>query len=151
MNRADIIKCRLFSVSAFAKDLVDIGFMTRASTLIEVDCRPVATEPLLLVMPASFAKPSWEDLVRLGFIGHPDGGHYAGLWLAANFPEFQHSNLFEKKGFSNQIGLILQAVSIGLGFTVLPAHAVEAFKKPELISSHRRANPVSETIYLGVL
>jgi DNA-binding transcriptional LysR family regulator len=89
--------------------------------------------------------------VRLGFIGHPDGAHHAGLLLAANFPEFQHSNLFEKKGFSNQIGLILQAVSIGLGFTVLPAHAVETFKNPELISSHRLANPVSETIHLGVL
>jgi hypothetical protein len=40
---------------------------------------------------------------------------------------------------------------MGLGFTVLPAHAVEAFKKPELIRYHRLANPVSETIYLGVL
>jgi DNA-binding transcriptional LysR family regulator len=137
--------------NAIAEDLVDIGFMTRASTLMEVECRPVATEPLLLVMPASFTKPSWEDLVRLGFIGHPDGAHHAGLLLAANFPEFQHSNLFEKKGFSNQIGLILEPVSMGLGFTVLPAHAVEAFKKPELIRYHRLANPVSETIYLGVL
>jgi DNA-binding transcriptional LysR family regulator len=151
MKRVDIIKCRLFSISAFAEDLVDIGFMTRASTMMEVDCRPVATEPLLLVIPASFAKPSWEDLVKLGFIGHPVGAHHAGLLLAANFPEFQYSNLFEKTGFSNQIGLILEPVSIGLGFTVLPAHAVQAFKRPELISYHRLANPVSETIYLGVL
>jgi DNA-binding transcriptional LysR family regulator len=87
-------------------------------------------------------------LMALGFIDHPDGSHHAGLLLGANYPEFQHSNLFPRKGFSNQIGLILEPVSMGLGFTVLPAHAVEAFPNPQFIKAHRLAKPVRETLYL---
>lgn len=135
--------------NAIAESCVDIGFMTSPSTLNDVSCQPVATETLLLVTPASVTDPSWEQLLELGFIGHPDGDHHAHLLLNANFPDFQHSNLFEKRGFSNQIGLILEPVSRGLGFTVLPAHAVGAFQKPELVRTHQLSNPVSEILYLA--
>lgn len=127
---------------------VDLGFMTSRPTLADVSCTPVAQESLLLVTPATVKEPDWDTLMNLGFIDHPDGSHHASLLLGANYPEFQHSNLFPKKGFSNQIGLILEPVSMGLGFTVLPAHAVEAFEKREHIRAHRLANPVSETLYL---
>ena len=128
---------------------VDIGFMTSPSTLPEVSCQPVAKEKLLLVTPADVTAPSWAQLLELGFIDHPDGAHHARLLLGANYPEFQHSNLFKRMGFSNQIHLILEPVSMGLGFTVLPAHAVEAFQKPRLVRTHQLSNPVSETLYLG--
>lgn len=134
--------------SSIAQNSADIGFMTIPSTLDKVDCEPVANEALLLVTPVDVKEPSWEDLLALGFIDHPDGAHHAGLLLRANYPEFQHKNQFRCAGFSNQIGLILEPVSRGLGFTVLPAFAVEAFLKPELISTHRLPNPVSETLYL---
>jgi DNA-binding transcriptional LysR family regulator len=137
--------------NAIAKSTVDLGFMTSKSTLAEVSCTPVAQESLLLVTPATVEEPDWDTLMALGFIDHPDGNHHASLLLGANYPEFQHSNLFPKKGFSNQIGLILEPVSMGLGFTVLPAHAVEAFEKSEHIKVHRLANPVSETLYLCTL
>ncbi|SIT05164.1 LysR family transcriptional regulator [Neptunomonas antarctica] len=136
--------------NAIADYNVDIGFMTRASTLEEVSCQPIARETLLLVTPATVSEPSWEALMMLGFIDHPDGAHHAGLLLSANYPEFQHSNLFETKGFSNQISLILEPVSLGLGFTVLPAHAVEAFRKPQLVRVHKLSSQVSETVYLGI-
>ena len=136
--------------NAIAKSYVDLGFMTSKSTLADVSCMPVAQETLLLVTPATVEEPGWDTLMALGFIDHPDGSHHASLLLGANYPEFQHSNLFPRKGFSNQIGLILEPVSMGLGFTVLPAHAVEAFEKPEHIKTHRLANPVSETLYLCV-
>jgi DNA-binding transcriptional LysR family regulator len=67
-----------------------------------------------------------------------------------NFPEFQNSNQFKRSGFSNQINLILEPVSMGLGFTVLPSHAVEAFKDGEKVKVHRLANKVSETLYMVV-
>ncbi|MFT6430170.1 MAG: DNA-binding transcriptional LysR family regulator [Halopseudomonas sp.] len=51
---------------------------------------------------------------------------------------------------TGQISLILEPVSMGLGFTVLPAYAVDAFQHFELVRSHRLPNPVSETLYLGV-
>lgn len=129
---------------------VDIGFMTSPPILDEVSFKPIAEEELLLVTAAGLPGPSWAQLLQLGFINHPDGAHHAGLLLGANYPEFQHSNLFEKKGFSNQISLILEPVSMRLGFTVLPAYAVEAFQKPQRIKIHRLSNPVSETLYIGV-
>ncbi len=83
-------------------------------------------------------------------IDHPDGAHHTGLLLGASYPEFEHSHLFAKTGFSNQISLILEPVSMGLGFTVLSAYAVEAFEKKHLVKTHRLSHPVSETLYLGV-
>lgn len=64
----------------------------------------------------------------LGFIEYPDGAHHAGQLLGANFPEFQSSQQLKRTGFSNQINLILEPVSLGLGFTVLPTYAVAAFR-----------------------
>jgi LysR family transcriptional regulator, transcriptional activator of the cysJI operon len=133
---------------AVARQDADIGFMTRRSSLEEVCCEAVAEEALVLVTPATVADPGWTQLLQLGFIGHPDGDHHAGLLLSANYPEFQHSSQFVKTGFSNQINLILEPVSMGLGFTVLPSHAVESFKKPQSVRTFRLSYPVSETLYL---
>ncbi len=137
--------------NAVVESSADIGFMTAKSTLAEVVCTPVAEEPLILITPAAVKNTDWNTLTSLGFIDHPDGSHHANLLLSSNYPQFQHSNLFARKGFSNQIGMILEPVSLGLGFTVLPAYAVEAFQRPECINAHRLANPVSETIYQCVL
>lgn len=135
---------------ALANHEIDIGFMTDVSDEETVSCKSMAQEALILVTPATTVKPSWEYLTELGFIDHPDGAHHAGMLLTANYEQFQHINDFEKKGFSNQIGLILEPVSRGIGFTVLPAHAVAAYPKPELIKSHYLPVAVSETLYLAV-
>ncbi len=126
---------------------VDIGFMTAVSALPDVACEPVSTEALLLVTPADVVEPEWATLAGLGFIDHPDAAHHASLLLGANYPEFQHVDLLESRGFSNQIGLILEPVARGLGFTVLPSHAVDAFARPECIRAHRLPEPVHETVY----
>ncbi|EAT13663.1 putative Transcriptional regulator (LysR family) protein [Oceanobacter sp. RED65] len=133
---------------SIAESNSDIGLMTRKPIVPDVQSEKIASERLLLVTPANMMKPTYEDLMVLGFIDHPDGSHHADLLMSANFIEFQHSDLFPKKGFSNQISLILEPVSKGLGFTVLPAHAVEAFRYPELIRTHVLDNSVSETLYL---
>ncbi|WP_027872942.1 LysR family transcriptional regulator [Spongiibacter marinus] len=135
---------------ALAEAKIDIGLMSARPTTAELSARPVTEEPLLLVTPASLKQPNWQSLLALGFIDHPDGSHHANLLLGANFPEFQHCGQFERRGFSNQIGLILEPVSMGLGFTVLPAYAVEAFHNQKKICVHRLAQPVSETLYLCV-
>ncbi len=133
---------------AIAEGHADIGLMSTISNQAELSCQAIATEALLLVTPAQVETPSWQQLKALGFIDHPDGSHHASLLLGANYTEFQHSRLLENKGFSNQIGLILEPVSLGLGFTVLPAHAVAAFPRPTQIKTHQLTNPVSETLYL---
>ncbi len=132
-----------------AEHKVDIGLMTCLSTMGGVSLRPIAEEELLLVTPPCILKPGWDQLIELGFIGHPDGAYHAGQLLSVNFPEFQNSNQFKRSGFSNQINLILEPVSMGLGFTVLPSHAVGAFKESKKVKIHRLTNKVSETLYMG--
>ncbi|KZN35777.1 hypothetical protein N474_18085 [Pseudoalteromonas luteoviolacea CPMOR-2] len=133
---------------AVANKTVDLGLMTAKSKLEDVCSQSIAKEQLLLVTPACLAQPSWQSISELGFVDHPDGSHHANLLLGANYPEFQHASLLKKKGFSNQIGLILQPVSMGFGFTVLPAPAVEAFGLQEKVAIHTLNNPVFETVYL---
>lgn len=126
----------------------DLGLMTRPSTNPSLQNELVGHEALLLITPENTQNTSWENLKRLGFIGHPDAAHQANLLLAENFPDFRHIDQFRLKGFSNQIGLILDPVARGLGFTVLPAFAVAAYKDQKAIKAHHLHNPVSEPIYL---
>ena len=128
---------------------LDIGLITHPVTKPGLTCTAIASEHLCLVTPASFQNISWEALKELGYINHPDGAHHASLLLGANFEEFQTLKQLPHRGFSNQIGLILEPVARGLGFTVLPAHAVAAFSRQELICNHSLSEPVSETIYLA--
>lgn len=131
-----------------AEHKIDIGIMTRLSNLKEVSLEYMAAEELLLVTPLNVVKPSWETLLELGFIDHPDGAYHAGQLLSVNFPKFQNSDQFKRQGFSNQIHLILEPVSCGLGFTVLPRHAVDAFAA-EKVNIHSLPYPVSEKLYIG--
>ncbi|MFQ3189747.1 MAG: DNA-binding transcriptional LysR family regulator, partial [Paraglaciecola sp.] len=57
---------------------------------------------------------------------------------------------FRCKGFSNQISLILDPVSRGFGFTVLPLFAVKAYLHQNLIKIHELKTSVSENLYLCV-
>ena len=134
---------------SIAEHKVDMGIMTRLSTLQEVNLEPVAEDELLLVTPSDIDTPNWQQLTQLGFIDHPDGAHHAGQLLSVNFPEFQHTGQFKGSGFSNQINLILEPVSMGLGFTVLPRHAVEAFRQNGQVKIHSLKRQVSETLYLA--
>ncbi len=132
-----------------AEHKVDIGLMTRISTLSDVSLKCIAKEALLLVTPSDCDDPNWDNLMKLGFIDHPDGAYHAGQLLAANFSEFQHCSQFKHAGFSNQISLILEPVSMGLGFTVLPRYAVSAFHDQQKIRHHHLSNEVNETLYLA--
>jgi DNA-binding transcriptional LysR family regulator len=133
-----------------AEHKVDVGIMTCLSTLNEVNLKPIAEETLLLLTPSNIKEPNWDQLLALGFIDHPDGAYHAGQLLSVNFPEFQSSNQFKRSGFSNQINLILEPVSMGLGFTVLPRHAVGAFKDHDKVNVHALRHNVSETLYVGM-
>ncbi|EPC01601.1 hypothetical protein L861_16410 [Litchfieldella anticariensis FP35 = DSM 16096] len=51
-------------------------------------------------------------------------------------------------GFSNQIGLILELVARGLGFTVLPYYARQAFAHREEIQVVEGSPPVVDKLWL---
>ena len=133
---------------ALADNDCDIGLMTELSRHEKIVNHKVSDESLVVVTSANIAELDWPILSNLGFIAHPDAAHHAQLLLSQNFSEFEHVSQFSQKGFSNQISLILEPVSRGLGFTVLPLHAVQAFSKQEQINIHCLAKPASESIYL---
>ena len=128
---------------------LDLGLITKPVSKPGLTCSAIASEDLCLVTHKSITSVDWKTLINLGYINHPDGAHHASLLLNANFAEFETLNQLPQRGFSNQIGLILEPVSRGLGFTVLPAHAVEAFPRQSLIHCHELPEPVSESIYLA--
>jgi len=121
-------------------------------TLKPDDPRLVATsfieEPLELVVPAGAPVAGWEDLARLGFIDHPDGQAMATRLLARHFPGSPGIRGVPCHGFTNQIALILEPVARGLGFTVIPRHARQAFARADAIRVIECGKPVVDTLWL---
>jgi DNA-binding transcriptional LysR family regulator len=128
--------------------LYDLGIMTQPSGSSDVITEAIADEALVLVTPSSVEEVCWKTLQKLGYISHPDGYHHCQSLLSANFTEFEHPSQFQEKGFSNQISLILEPVSRGYGFSVLPQHAAQAFHDQTSIRVHNLKHPVKETLYL---
>ncbi|WP_435106079.1 LysR family transcriptional regulator [Arhodomonas sp. AD133] len=116
------------------------------------DPRLVATlfaeEPLELVVPVREEVHEWTDLQRLGFIDHPDGQAMATRLLSRCFPGHPGIRSLPLRGFSNQIGLILEPVARGLGFTVLPCYARQAFARQEEIRVIEGGASVVDTLWL---
>ena len=138
--------------SSIEQDLInreiDLCLITELSNVSSLISQKIAVEPLVLVTSNSIDSICWEKLLELGFISHPDAAHHGRQLLSANFSEFEHIEQFTHKGFSNQISLILEPVSKGFGFTVIPLHAAKAFQPQSLIKIHRLTHPVSESLYL---
>ena len=131
-----------------ADRIIDIGLVTEFSKVKNIVCKKIAVEPLVLVTSNEVKSINWQQLVNLGFVFHPDAQHHAQLLLSKNFSAFEHIEQFDRKGFSNQISLILEPVSRGIGFTILPLHAVNAFHKQSHIRIHQLEHPVGESLYL---
>ncbi|MDX2367389.1 MAG: LysR family transcriptional regulator [Colwellia sp.] len=127
---------------------IDLGLMTQLSRISSLVSQKIAVEPLVLVTSNNVKSINWKKLINLGFISHPDAAHHGRLLLSKNFKEFEHIEQFTYKGVSNQISLILEPVSKGFGFTVLPLYAAKAFHHQDLIKIHQLKNSVSESLYL---
>jgi DNA-binding transcriptional LysR family regulator len=131
-----------------ADRIIDIGLVTEFSKVKNIVCKKIAVEPLVLVTSNEVKSINWQQLLNMGFVFHPDAQHHAQLLLSKNFSAFEHIEQFDRKGFSNQISLILEPVSRGIGFTILPLHAVNAFHKQSHIRIHQLEHPVGESLYL---
>ncbi|MBP2300727.1 LysR family transcriptional regulator [Azospirillum picis] len=109
---------------------------------------PFTEEPLELVVPAGEEVHDWSDLERIGYIDHPDGQAMAARLLGRRFPRNPGVRSLPYHGFSNQIGLILEPVARGLGFTVIPRYARQAFARAEAIRVVECGAPVVDTLWL---
>ena len=126
----------------------EIGLITEPQNDPKLKQQQLAKEPLCLVLPKD-VEYSWQALLDLGFINHPDGHHYAIQVLEANFSdEFLGMGQIPQRGYINQISQILTPVAAGLGFTVLPKAAVDAFPHPDLIHTAILESSIKESIYL---
>lgn len=68
--------------------------------------------------------------------------------LSRYFPEAPGIGSLPCRGFTNQIGLILEPVARDLGFTVLPRSARLAFQRPESIQVIEWPRLVEDTLWL---
>ncbi len=134
-------------LSAVLERRAEFGLVTSKPDDLRLATRRFASEALSLVVPAEQAGTGWDDLMRLGFIDHPDGRDMAMRLLSRRYPGCSVAAL-PVKGFSNQIGLILEPVALGLGFTVLPHFAVQAFARQAAIRVVTGTPQVMDTLWL---
>lgn len=126
----------------------DIGIVTQPVSDPKLIQEPLGEDALCLVVPAE-AESTWQSLLKLGFIDHPDGHHYVIQLLEVNFSaEYRGMDRIPQSGYINQLSQILLPVSLGLGFTVIPRSSLDAFPYPDRIRSATLAVPVNETVYL---
>ncbi|MFT4075750.1 MAG: LysR family transcriptional regulator [Asticcacaulis sp.] len=135
-------------LDAVLQNLYELGLASFKPDDPRLTATPFSEEPLELVVPANENVQDWSDLERLGFIDHPDGQAMAGRLLGKNFPRNPGIRSLPCKGFSNQIGLILEPVARGLGFTIIPQYARQAFVRSEAIRVIEFENPVVDTLWL---
>ncbi|WP_429026653.1 LysR family transcriptional regulator [Aeromonas veronii] len=125
----------------------DLGLVDQPPEHPSIAAEPFAREPLCLVAPNDGEEQSWQHLCQLGFIDHPDGRSMAQRLLGRRYPG-QRVDEIPLRGFTNQIGLILEPVARGLGFTVLPRFAVTAFAHQEKIRVIQSSIEVIDTLWL---
>lgn len=126
----------------------EMGLMTQKPDDKRLVAEKFAEEPLELIAPKGKAAFCWEDLDALGFIDHPDGQAMATRLLSRRFPGNAGVRNLPQRGFSNQISLILEPVSRGLGFTVIPRYARLAFHRQDDIQVIEAGAPLVDTIWL---
>ncbi|MGN6480745.1 LysR family transcriptional regulator [Luteibacter sp.] len=135
-------------VEAVLDNRYDIGIVSRRPDDNRLAAEPFCEEALELVVPAGAEVDGWDDLVRLGFIDHPDGHAMATRLLSRRYPGKRGLADIPVTGFTNQIALILEPVARGLGFSVMPRHARRAFARPEAIRVLGADQAVVETLWL---
>ncbi|MDG1732963.1 MAG: LysR family transcriptional regulator [Thalassotalea sp.] len=138
-------------IDKITKNKIDLGVVSQQLPSTELHFEKIANESFCLILPASYKdkQVSFSELLRLGFINHPDGHQYAERLLTANFKgEFKSITQFKQSGFVNQLNQILLPVAFGLGFTVLPEFAVKQFNEPNKLFTLPLAHPISDDLYL---
>jgi DNA-binding transcriptional LysR family regulator len=136
------------TLNAVLQNQYELGLVTLRPDNPRLAAQPFIEEALELVIPAGAQVETWSDLERLGFIDHPDGQAMAMRLLSRHFPDNPGVRGLPCHGFVNQIGLILEPVARGLGFTVIPRHARQAFANASAIRVLDCGAPLVDTLWL---
>lgn len=126
----------------------DVGLVSLKPDDARLAASPFSEEPLELVYPATESIESWTDLERIGFVDHPDGKAMASRLLSRHYPGNPGVQTLPCRGFSNQVGLMLEPVARGFGFTVIPRYARQAFVQETRIKVLDCKMPVIDKLWL---
>ncbi|WP_037225626.1 LysR family transcriptional regulator [Roseomonas gilardii] len=126
----------------------ELGLLTAKPDDSRLTVSAFTEEALELVIPAGENVRNWDDLARIGFIDHPDGHAMAARLLSQRYTRSPGIRSLPIHGFSNQVGLILEPVARGLGFSVIPRYARQAFPRAEAIRVVEGGPPVVDTLWL---
>ncbi len=126
----------------------DLGIVTDQVRQPDLDVELWHREPLCLVVPADFAGSGLTDLMGLGFVNYSDGLSHASALLRGNFPrEFRSMSHFRRQGFTNEVGMVLDSVARGLGFTVVSRLVLETSPWQRQVKALDLPVAVHETLY----
>ncbi|MDO6612187.1 LysR family transcriptional regulator [Shewanella sp. 1_MG-2023] len=128
---------------------IDIGIVTQFVSNPELEVTPIGDDNFCLIVPAAYKdnEISFEQLISLGLISHPDAKHYLQLLINSNFKTEQAGSI-PIASYVNQLNQILLPVAKGLGFTVLPEFAVNSFSQPECIFVAKLTHQVKEPLFM---
>lgn len=127
----------------------DLGIVTDVIKHPDLHYEPWHQEPLCLVVPADFTGTTLNELIALGFMNYSDGVNHASQLLRANFVgEFRSMSHFPQQGFTNEVGMVLDAVARGLGFTVISRLVLETSPWQRQVKELSLPNHVYETLHV---
>ena len=135
-------------LTAVLDNQFELGLVTLRPDDPRLTVSRFAEEPLELIAPAGAPASTWAELDALGFINHPDGHAMASRLLTRRYPGAPGIRSLRCTGFTNQIALILEPVARGLGFTVLPRYARQAFARQDAIQVVEGEPAVMDTLWL---
>ena len=132
---------------------IDFGIVTHFNDDHRYQADVLAAEELCLLLPANNEKQplNLATLQQLGLIDHPDAYHHLSLYFSGcGETDLQNisPDFLPKRGHINQLSQILLPVSQGIGFTVLPRSAVEAFPEKNKLQIYQPRNAVNQPRHL---
>ena len=131
----------------------DIGIVTHAPTDPRIKSEQFGVEPLCLMLPknAPSQNITQAELQEIGLIRHPDAEHFLSLFFS-QCGESQLKNLdinaIPIRGYVNQLSQILLPIAKGLGCTVLPNSALDAFPLKSQVLVYQPQRAVVEPLYV---
>jgi len=138
-------------IEGLLNNSVHIGIVNQQSQHSQLQQLKLGNEPLQLILPKSYENRqiTFATLNELGFINHPDGFEFVDKVLSSNeFSGYLGSQSLAISGYVNQLNQILLPVSKGIGYTVLPARAVQQFSDSAALFVVPLQMPVSDPLYI---
>ncbi|PMH44517.1 LysR family transcriptional regulator [Vibrio sp. 10N.286.49.B3] len=132
---------------------IDLGIVTHVPNPSLFQAEEIGQEPLCMIFPKAYQGQviDIDALKACGMIKHPDAEHYLSLYLEkCGDAELKNINPADlpAKSYINQLTQILVPIAQGIGFTVLPQSAVEAFALKDQLFVYTPQKAVLETLYL---